>query len=100
MSKQKIEKIFEIDSQVQVVELACGGMHTMALANNGVVFTWGCQDNGALGRLGKENVPLRVDGCLNIPVNGIAAGDTHSVVWNNELNQIFYWGSYKVSDLL
>ena len=61
-------------------------MHTVALATNGIVFTWGNNDNGALGRLGKDNEPARVDGCLNIPVSGIAAGDTHTVVWNNELN--------------
>ena len=32
--------------------LACGGMHTIALTNNGEVWTWGCNDDSALGRDG------------------------------------------------
>ena len=27
-----------------------GGMHTVALSDEGKVFTWGCNDEGALGR--------------------------------------------------
>lgn len=75
-------------------------MHTLALASNGVVYTWGVNDDGALGRLGEENIPSRVDGALNIPVNSICAGDTHSIAWNNELNQVFFWGEYRVSKKL
>jgi len=31
-------------------QAACGGMHTVALAADGLVFTWGVNDEGALGR--------------------------------------------------
>ena len=33
-----------------IVQIACGGMHTIALADNGVLLSWGCNDDGALGR--------------------------------------------------
>jgi Regulator of chromosome condensation (RCC1) repeat len=35
---------------VQVVQIACGGMHTAALTADGGVWTWGVNDEGALGR--------------------------------------------------
>ncbi len=31
-------------------QVACGGMHTVALATNCKVWTWGVNDEGALGR--------------------------------------------------
>ena len=80
-----------------IIRITCAGMHTLALASNGVLLSWGCNDNGALGRDGPENTPLRVDGALNIPVTGMTAGDTHSIAYNTELNQMFFWGCYKVS---
>lgn len=34
----------------KVLQVACGGMHTVALAEDGTVYTWGVNDEGALGR--------------------------------------------------
>jgi regulator of chromosome condensation len=42
----------------RILKVVCGGMHTVALSNLGAVFTWGCNDEGALGRDGPENQPL------------------------------------------
>lgn len=56
------------------------------MADNGVLLSWGCNDDGALGRAGAENVPLRVSGSLNVPVDGITAGDCHSIAYNTKLN--------------
>jgi len=78
-----------------IIKVSCGGMHTLALASNGVVYAWGTNDDGALGRFGPENVPMRVDGALDIPVTDLATGDCHSVAYNSELNQVFFWGRYK-----
>jgi alpha-tubulin suppressor-like RCC1 family protein len=82
----------------QIVQISCGGMHTVALASDGSVYTWGCNDEGALGRPGAENLPLKVN--LEIPVNGISAGDSHTIAYNTSTNQVFYWGCYRVSNLL
>lgn len=70
-------------------------MHTIALADNGVLLSWGCNDDGALGRGGAENVPLRVDSALNVPVDGITAGDCHTICYSTKLNQVYFWGLYK-----
>ena len=81
-----------------IVKIVCGGMHTVALSNTGLVFTWGCNDEGALGRAGSENTPLQVDSALNIPVTGVSAGDSHTIAYNSKTNQVFYWGCYRVSN--
>jgi regulator of chromosome condensation len=36
--------------QVAVVQLACGGMHTAALADSNEIITWGVNDQASLGR--------------------------------------------------
>ena len=33
-----------------MVAVRAGGMHTVALTDSGRVYTWGCNDEGALGR--------------------------------------------------
>lgn len=37
-------------SKFQIVQIACGGMHTVALTAENKVVTWGVNDNDALGR--------------------------------------------------
>ena len=34
----------------QVASVVAGGMHTLALSVDGVVYSFGCNDEGALGR--------------------------------------------------
>jgi regulator of chromosome condensation len=58
-------------------------MHTVALSNMGKVFTWGCNDEGALGREGPENTPLPVGDSLSIPVMDVSAGDSHTIAYNS-----------------
>jgi len=55
-------------------------MHTLVLNNEGVVFSWGCNDDSALGRGGSENYPERV--VLPEAVTDICAGDSHSIAYN------------------
>jgi len=33
-------------------------MHTLALTAEGKLYSWGCNDDKALGRLGPENEPV------------------------------------------
>ena len=57
-------------------------MHTVALASDGSLYSWGCNDEGVLGRSGQENLPLRVDSTLDIPVTDISVGDSHTIAYN------------------
>lgn len=77
----------------QITKIICGGMHTAALASNGSIYTWGNNDDKALGRQGAENVPLKVE--IDFKANGVSAGDSCTIAYNTDSNQVFYWGCYK-----
>jgi len=83
-----------ISEKVPISLLNCGGMHTCVLTPNGVAYSWGCNDDGALGRQGgNDAVPERVP--LSQPVDGLALGGSHSVFYNTELSTAFFCGLYR-----
>ena len=70
-------------------------MHTLALSVEGKVYSWGCNDDGALGRSGTENLPGIVSGVHS--VNKLDAGDSHSVAISDKLKLVYTWGTYRNS---
>ena len=79
-----------------VVQVVCGGMHTVALTTDGKVYSWGCNDEGALGRrtsgMHQESVP----GLVSFPehVVQVSAGDSHTVALTDD-GKVFCWGSFR-----
>ena len=57
----------------RAVSISCGGLHNAVVTETGQLYTWGCNDDGSLGRLGEETVPLLVD---DIAKEFIISGDT------------------------
>ena len=41
-------------TQRQIIQIASGADHVLALTRNGVVYSWGCAERGRLGRLPEE----------------------------------------------
>ena len=82
-------------SRIPIVKLLCGGMHTVALASSGAVYTWGCNDEGALGRPGMEDKPMLVK--LAERMTDVAAGDSHSIFLSTDSNKALFCGLYRVS---
>lgn len=69
-------------------------MHSVVLTPQGIAYSWGCNDDGALGRQGgNDSVPERV----NVPqaINGLALGGSHSIFYNTELQNAFFCGIYR-----
>lgn len=56
-------------------------MHTLALSTTGHVFSFGCNDEAALGRSGVENLAFPVTR-LPMGMTDIVAGDSHSIAYN------------------
>jgi regulator of chromosome condensation len=82
----------------KVYKICCGAMNTMILTTMGRVYTWGCADDGALGRSieeVKENTPGLVP--IEEPMNDITAGDCHCIAYNTDLKKVYMWGVYRVS---
>lgn len=38
----------------RIISVACGAYHNAAITYNGLLFTWGCNSNGQLGREGDD----------------------------------------------
>ena len=87
-----IKGITEIE---KIYKISCGGMHTLLLTSQGNIYSWGCGDGGTLGRDGTDNIPTKVN--INIPIEGISAGDCHSIAYNDKLNKIYFWGTFRNS---
>ncbi|XP_062256083.1 regulator of chromosome condensation [Platichthys flesus] len=81
------------DKTVQVI---AGGMHTVCLSDTGHVYTFGCNDEGALGRdtteEGSEMVPGKVT--LDEKVVQVSAGDSHTAALTED-GTLYIWGSFR-----
>lgn len=62
------------------------------------MYTFGCNDEGTLGRDtsedGSEMVPGKVEGLPKIVM--VSAGDSHTAALSEE-GQVFFWGNFRVS---
>eukprot|EP00775_Hariotina_reticulata_P001720 gene1720-2063_t len=92
----------------RVLAVACGGMHTVALAEDGCVYTWGVNDEGALGRptsgTAWESEPdsskedSTVPGLARLPsdvhIVQVVAGDGFTFALSDD-GAIWGWGQFK-----
>lgn len=79
-----------------IVAVATGSLHNLALSAEGRVYSWGCNDDGALGRTGEENIPLEVDYLAPVRIKKIAVGDCHSAFLDVS-GKLWLCGTYKDS---
>ena len=88
-----------LDGLPDVVALAGGGLHSLALKSDGTVWAWGDGSTGQLG-LGSTRpslVPQRVAGLEGI--TEIAAGDRHSLAFRASDHKLWLWGSNDAGQL-
>lgn len=74
------------------VRVRCGSLHTLVLTSNGEVYSWGCNDEGALGRDGDEAVPARVE--LSERVVDIGCGASISAALTDR-GTVYVWGMFR-----
>ncbi len=81
-----------------VVSVAAGDRHTLALKSDGTVWAWGENSSGQLGRLGPELsfAPTQVADLLDIVE--IVAGDSHNLARRSD-GAVFAWGSNSFGQL-
>ncbi|XP_042315284.1 probable E3 ubiquitin-protein ligase HERC4 isoform X4 [Sceloporus undulatus] len=88
-------------SDVQIVQVACGYYHSLALSKGSEVFSWGQNKHGQLG-LGydykKQTSPQLIKSLLGIPFGQIAAGGAHSFALTLS-GAVFGWGRNKFGQL-
>eukprot|EP00057_Strongylocentrotus_purpuratus_P015440 XP_011669914.1 PREDICTED: RCC1 and BTB domain-containing protein 2-like [Strongylocentrotus purpuratus] len=81
-----------------VIKIACGDNHSLALTPDGRLFCWGSNGNGQLS-IGEQlrtrhhsEVPTQVKGLANVTVQHIAAGGAHTAVVSLS-GSVYVWGS-------
>ncbi|XP_033495617.1 regulator of chromosome condensation [Epinephelus lanceolatus] len=82
----------------KIVQVMAGGMHTVCLSETGHVYTFGCNDEGALGRATTEEgsvVPGKVT--LEEKVVQVSAGDSHTAALTED-GKVYMWGTFRDSN--
>ncbi|XP_063630518.1 regulator of chromosome condensation [Cydia splendana] len=82
----------------KIVDVCAGGMHTIALDSDGKVWTFGCNDEGALGRPTSGETEEGTAGAVKLPAKAVAisAGDSHSAALLED-GQVYAWGAFRDS---
>jgi len=95
MEKSRPGLVKEVENAVEVV---AGGMHTVVLDNKGDVWTFGCNDEGSLGRVVGEEEECFIPGkvTLESKIVQISAGDSHSAALTED-GQVWIWGTFRDS---
>lgn len=85
-------------SFAKVVDVSAGGMHSLYLTSNGEVWSFGCNDEGALGRDTSEEGSEYEAQKVNLPGEciRITAGDSHSAFLLKD-GRVFACGSFRDS---
>ncbi|CAH1773702.1 unnamed protein product [Owenia fusiformis] len=80
-----------------VIQAVAGGMHTVCLLENGEIYTFGCNDDGALGHDtsedGSEMSPAKVEN-LGAKIIMVSAGDSHTAALADD-GRVYIWGAFR-----
>ncbi|XP_021187331.1 probable E3 ubiquitin-protein ligase HERC3 isoform X2 [Helicoverpa armigera] len=77
-----------------VIQVACGAYHSIALTNNGDLFSWGANSYGQCGlgtMTNKEMIPQAITSLLGVPIAMIACGSNHTFALSKS-GAVFGWG--------
>ncbi|KAI7893988.1 regulator of chromosome condensation 1/beta-lactamase-inhibitor protein II [Mucor mucedo] len=80
-----------------IVDVVCGGMHSIALTKEGKLWSWGCNDQRALGRSGDEYVPGKVENMDDVKVVKVACCDSVTMALSDE-GKLYCWGTYRCAE--
>ncbi|KAJ3155006.1 Regulator of chromosome condensation [Geranomyces variabilis] len=90
----KPRKIAYFDDK-NIVHVVAGGLHNVALAQDGKLYSWGCNDDGALGRAGPEDQPGPVvDGLEGKVIVDVTCGDSCTMALTQE-GEVYGWGQFR-----
>jgi regulator of chromosome condensation len=79
----------------KVCIISCGGLHNAVVTEDGKVYTWGCADEGSLGRDGDESLPMLVtDNIAHESIVTVACGDGQTIAVTAG-GAVYAWGCYK-----
>jgi len=74
--------------------VASGGLHSVAVTTSGQVYTWGNNDENALGRKSDEWLPDISDGLDGKVAVQVSAGDCHTCAVTQD-GVLYAWGTFR-----
>lgn len=98
--KPQLVKINDQFNTKENIQLICAGaMHSCALTVTGLVYTWGCNDDGALGRMTNDIDEECQPGLCRLPeeIRMIAAGDSFTVALGKS-GRVYITGCFRSSE--
>lgn len=84
----------EIKNLDNIITINSGSLHNACIDNKGKVWTWGCNDDYALGRDEEESLPYPV--FIPNQVIKVCCGASHTLALTIDHN-IYSWGTYRDS---
>ncbi|KAJ2711076.1 hypothetical protein H4R19_003427 [Coemansia spiralis] len=82
---------------VAIVDVVCGGLHTMALAEDGRLYSWGCNDQKALGRDGDDFAAAAVQGLDGVRIARVACSDSATFALAED-GHVYAWGTFRSAE--
>ncbi|EDW83039.2 uncharacterized protein Dwil_GK22640 [Drosophila willistoni] len=84
------------DKKPLFVQIACGNEHSLALTNDGTIYSWGSNRYGQLGMSEPENMsnchfPMHLTSIHGIPIATIACGGNHCFLISKS-SAVYGWG--------
>jgi alpha-tubulin suppressor-like RCC1 family protein len=78
--------------KLELIQIKCGGYHTVGLTKNDQVFSWGGNDCGQLGHGDREErrVPTKVAGLHGLVIIKISSGRWHTVAITDK-GELYTW---------
>jgi regulator of chromosome condensation len=85
-----------VNIPADVVQVCAGGMHSVCLTESGEVLTFGCNDEGALGRSVADEDECFLPGKVNIAekIAMVSAGDSHTAALSVD-GHLYIWGTFR-----
>ncbi|KAG0308602.1 hypothetical protein BGZ98_007456 [Dissophora globulifera] len=96
LSRKKPANLAALNDE-QIVDIAAGGLHNMALTVDGKLWSWGVNDQRTLGRSGDEYSPGPVEGLDNVRIVKVACSDSLTVALTEE-GSVFTWGTFRSAE--
>lgn len=88
--------LLSVLQDLDIVSVKAGGLHNAVLTRQGKVYSWGCNDQCALGRVGEETEPGPVvGGGLDAEtVVSLACGDSVTAALTAQ-GRVYTWGTFR-----
>eukprot|EP01120_Amphizonella_sp_Union-15-10_P013512 TRINITY_DN6268_c0_g1_i1.p1 TRINITY_DN6268_c0_g1~~TRINITY_DN6268_c0_g1_i1.p1 ORF type:complete len:428 (-),score=47.27 TRINITY_DN6268_c0_g1_i1:55-1338(-) len=88
-----VPTLVETLKDISIVAIACCNLHSACVSANGLLWTWGCGDNGRLGHGDSMpyQIPKAIESLRDYAIVSVACGWSHTVALD-DMGRVFTFG--------